>query len=251
MEEETVKEKNVSGYMEEFIIILFFLVILAYWLQCSVLGKWYCLCSGAALALFSYLLYPLTIQQSGNLLSDMPLNAGLVQNITAVQLVEILIFMLLQLQVVLPALYGCRRSAGFVRGIQDIMLYFPGPMIFAAVACFQFMAFQFNFKMEFNHTALIFALLILLSAIVMPVLLRLLLPLTEARLELKFFIHVFQLAPVLLMIAYVQQKAYTGAIQKLPLMPFLCLTLLFLCGSAAGYIINQRTLKRNRNNGIF
>ncbi len=233
--------------MEEIIVILLFTALIAAWLQCSLLSRWFGLVLGLSLAFFSYLIYPLTIEQNSFLIQKVLQNKVLLQNLALVQVLEAVILLLVHMLILLPQYYSPNPpSGGFRKGLQKAVFFFPGVVLFPAVFYFQLRFFLLDTGLDFSEAAIAFAVLTVLITAAGPVLFKFLLQQKELRLELKFFIHLLQIGLAVIINASQQSAGDFSSHQSAPLMPLLTVSLVMAAGVFTGYFLYNRKLKKQR-----
>lgn len=242
--------------MEETIVLLLLVTAFISLLRASLWKRWpQVIAFGLVAALFSWLMFPLAIEQNNTFLWGFIENSEWLHNLGAMAILEALLFLYLGLDL-LKQRYGYFTQGPPVhRWIVRMLQWYPGISVFVALFYLEVSLVLKNEAIAFGElaaliTGAVFVIICLAIGII-----RLLLPEKELRLQIICFLLLLQLALVLVVTAFPGINGYH--LYDNPSIPFrwqpllACLALLVICATA-GYQRARRQAraitKRLRNN---
>ncbi len=179
--------------MQTLIIILFILAFILTVLQLSLIKLKYS--SAVFFVLVSFMLYftyPYAIEQSYAKFKELTHNQHIVSNFMVIQIIECLLGLLFSIFLI-RMFYNER-----VRKFFKYFAYFPGFIIFPALFYTESAVFLNISGMNFQLLAIIIAVILPLAVIGINILVKMLIPEYDLRLELKFILHILQLTTAII-----------------------------------------------------
>nr|WP_321453905.1 hypothetical protein [uncultured Carboxylicivirga sp.] len=184
--------------METIIIILFVLAILVFGIQLSfflkpgLLFTWLFI-----IGLFSWIMHIVAIEQSYDLFQNRLENNELMIDFVVLLVIDALLGALL-------AIYMIRNHYGErVKRIFKFSIYFPGLIVFPALFYFESLIYLNILGIDFKMMAIVIAVTFFVALGGIQFLFRNGIPEIELRIEMKFFMHIFQLmGAIILSIKY-------------------------------------------------
>ncbi len=174
--------------MHTLIIILFVLVFLSLVIQLSLIHQKYSTVVFYILSsVILYFLYPFAIEQSYSKFKSLTQNVQTVSNFMVVQIIECLLGILFS--IFLIKIFYNERVHKFFK----YFIFFPGLIIFPAIFYAESAIFLNVSGMNFQLLAVIIAISLPAIIIGLKIMIKVLIPEYDLRLELKFILHILQL----------------------------------------------------------
>ncbi len=234
--------------MSTLVIILFFMATLLCAVQFSLFPdkriKWGWM---AAMALWVYFMHGKAVEQSYARFAGLLSNTGLMTDFTVVQTVESIAGILLALYLVKTGYNG------HINKRLQYLVYFPGVVFLPALFFFESFVFLEITGFRFELTALVLAVLFPLIVAGITGLIGWLVPEKPLRFELKFLLHLVQLAfAVTLSVLLFQLPVASSGIapEGKPLLVLLVTALLFGLAGILLYNFKMKRLKQKVNGRI-
>ncbi len=179
--------------MQTLIIILFILAFLLTVLQLSLVKlKFSSIVFFVLVSFMLYFAYPYAIEQSYAGFKEITQNQHIVSNFMVIQIIECLLGLLFSIFLI-RMFYNER-----VRKFFKYFNYFPGFIIFPALFYTESAIFLNVSGMNFQVLAIIIAIVLPIAIIGMNVIIKMLIPEYDLRLELKFILHILQLTTAII-----------------------------------------------------
>ncbi len=224
--------------MQTLIIILFILAFFSLIIQLSLIeNKLAAIVFFALSSIMLYIFYPYAIEQSYSKFKLLIENKHTVSNFMVLQIVECLLG--LMFSIFLIRMFYKERVHRFFKYFS----YFPGFIIFPAF-------FYTESAMFLNISGMNFQLLAILTAIALPaivigmkIMIKLLIPEYDLRLELKFILHILQLTTAIIISINLFKLPTANLVSEFHISQLLIFVALILAFGTIGFVRYHRKLK--------
>lgn len=191
------------------------------------------------LALFAYLLYPWVIEQSKDQLNVWMSNPIIMQNLAVIQVIEAILFIIIDL--------GLTKQF-FGRPAKKYYLwasFFPGIMLLAGVLYIQMICFYTFSSLDFDTLGMIFSISLGGIFLILPAIIRWVVPEDYLRMELRYILSFGQLLGGVVITVFCQGLPYSQHHLQFEFGPLLIVVGLFMTSALIGWLWHKRPTKAN------
>ncbi len=227
--------------MQTLVITLFILAIVSFSIQLQVMrNRWWMGGWLLAIAVFVYLMHHFAIEQSYKAFREALTNSSLMMDFTVLQVIEALAGLLL-------SIFLIRSNYNEpVKKFFKYAVYLPGIIIFPALFYLESMLFLQMHGVDFKVLALSIAIASVIIIYLIGYGFKVLIPEFDLQLEMKFIVHLLQLAGGIILSVVMLRLPVHSANQEVTLLPSVVLLAIVVAGVIAGVFWFQVKLKRIR-----
>ena len=172
--------------MELFIQIIFIAAIVKYSLKASQTSSlWMLLSYGLLAGGVAFALYPLVLEQPGNIISELLRNRAVVTDAAVIVTAEAILGISISVMLIEKNFKPREQQGKAVR----ILKVIPGVIVFFAIGYFELMFFTIRVGSEFLTTATLYSAGITIAIIAQSLLFKYSMPSSEMKLELKMILN--------------------------------------------------------------
>lgn len=225
--------------METIVLVLLIIATMAFGIQLSFIPKVVVALWLLIIGTFTWVVYPFAIEQSYDLIRGNLQNNALMIDFVVLLVIDAVLGALL-------AIYMIRSHYGEkVKKVFKYSIFFPGLIVFLAIFYFESLIYLNVTGVDFNTMAIVLAIVFAVVIGSMQLLIRVIIPEFELRVEIKFIVHLLQMIG-----AVVLSVHYMGLpVEKAPSAQFYSLEYGYLLAGVFliivfGLVWNQMVFKR-------
>lgn len=226
--------------MEAVVIVIMLLVGFSFMLKLTYMPFYSRLAVGVACAVFIVLSLGIAVNQSKTQISDWLQNPEFMLDMAVLLTVDV--FMQLTFCIMAARRISVRRQSRSENLVRQALLWIPGVLIIAVLLVLLVETLFCFPGVDFNTLAWLLAGVMLIIGVVLPLLLKWLIPEKDLRLELIFMINI--LIAVLGVVATVNGRTAVAGASEVEWKPLIGVIIMLLTGACTGFILFRRKINK-------